>query len=123
MLSAEDDVERLWEDTWAHIPIQVPRLFNRGVILRPTWKKTELLSYLDMVLDAECRFVCVSRPRRFGKTMAANMACACYARTVGGTEELVAARNVALCGIACDPKAKRHLSLIERVSERVPWAG
>lgn len=99
------------------------KAFQQGCDSQTYVEKTELLSYLDMVLDAECRFVCVSRPRRFGKTMAANMACACYARTVGGTEELVAARNVALCGIACDPKAKRHLSLIERVSERVPWAG
>ena len=49
--------------------------------------KSELLSYLNLVLDTERRFVCVSRPRRFGKTMAANMVCAYYDRTVDGAAE------------------------------------
>ena len=38
--------------------------------------KTALLGELDAVFGTEQRFVCVSRPRRFGKTMAANMVCA-----------------------------------------------
>ena len=45
--------------------------------------KTALLGELDAVFGTEQRFVCVSRPRRFGKTMAANMVCAYYDRTVG----------------------------------------
>ena len=44
--------------------------------------KTMLLRELDEVFGMEQRFVCVSRPRRFGKTMAANMVCAYYDRTV-----------------------------------------
>ena len=44
--------------------------------------KTALLGELDAVFGTEQRFVCVSRPRRFGKTMAANMVCAYYDRTV-----------------------------------------
>ena len=44
--------------------------------------KTALLGELDAVFGTEQRFVCVSRPRRFGKTMAANMICAYYDRTV-----------------------------------------
>ena len=44
--------------------------------------KTMLLRELDEVFGTEQRFVCVSRPRRFGKTMAANMVCAYYDRTV-----------------------------------------
>ena len=44
--------------------------------------KTMLLRELDEVVGTEQRFVCVSRPRRFGKTMAANMVCAYYDRTV-----------------------------------------
>ena len=44
--------------------------------------KTELIAYLNSVLSTEQRFVCVSRPRRFGKSMAANMVSAYYDRTV-----------------------------------------
>jgi hypothetical protein len=44
--------------------------------------KSALLGELDEVFGTEQRFVCVSRPRRFGKTMAANMVCAYYDRTV-----------------------------------------
>lgn len=40
--------------------------------------KTELISYLNKVLDTEDKFVCVSRPRRFGKSMAAKMLVAYY---------------------------------------------
>lgn len=43
--------------------------------------KTEMIQELNCFLNTEQRFVCVSRPRRFGKTMAANMICAYYDRT------------------------------------------
>lgn len=42
--------------------------------------KTNMLSYLNSVLGKEQRFVCVSRPRRFGKSIAANMVSAYYSR-------------------------------------------
>lgn len=48
--------------------------------------KTGLLVYLNRLLDTDQRFVCVSRPRRFGKTMAANMVSAYYDRTVDGVQ-------------------------------------
>lgn len=35
--------------------------------------KTNMISFLNNRLGKENRFVCVSRPRRFGKSMAANM--------------------------------------------------
>lgn len=35
--------------------------------------KTGLIQYTNRVLDTEQRFICVSRPRRFGKSMAAQM--------------------------------------------------
>ena len=44
--------------------------------------KMALLGALNEVFGMEQRFVCVSRPHRFGKTMAANMVCAYYDRTV-----------------------------------------
>ncbi|GHU63619.1 ATPase AAA [Clostridia bacterium] len=40
--------------------------------------KTGMISYANSVLDTERRFFCVSRPRRFGKSMAANMLAAYY---------------------------------------------
>lgn len=35
--------------------------------------KTELMLYTNKVLRTEQKYICVSRPRRFGKSMAANM--------------------------------------------------
>ncbi|XCP85437.1 AAA family ATPase [Roseburia hominis] len=40
--------------------------------------KTGLIRYLNELLDTEDKFVCVSRPRRFGKSMAAKMLTAYY---------------------------------------------
>ena len=42
--------------------------------------KSELIKQTNKILDTENRFVCVSRPRRFGKSMAANMLTAYYSR-------------------------------------------
>ena len=40
--------------------------------------KSNIIAYLNSVFRTEDRFVCVSRPRRFGKSMAANMIAAYY---------------------------------------------
>lgn len=40
-----------------------------------------LISYLNKVVDTESRFVCVTRPCRFGKTMAVNMIAAYYSKS------------------------------------------
>lgn len=42
--------------------------------------KSELMCYTNSVVNTEQRFICVSRPRRFGKSMAANMLTAYYSR-------------------------------------------
>lgn len=42
--------------------------------------KTEMIRYLNAVLRTEQKYVSVTRPRRFGKTIAANMLCAYYGR-------------------------------------------
>lgn len=42
--------------------------------------KTELIKYTNDMLFGEQKFICVSRPRRFGKSMAANMLTAYYSR-------------------------------------------
>ena len=49
--------------------------------------KSGLIAKTNEVLGTEQRFVCVSRPRRFGKSMAANMLAAYYDRSES-TEEL-----------------------------------
>lgn len=41
--------------------------------------KTGLIEKTNALLDTEQKFICVSRPRRFGKSMAANMLSAYYA--------------------------------------------
>lgn len=40
--------------------------------------KSELIAYTNDVINSEMGYLCVSRPRRFGKSTAANMLCAYY---------------------------------------------
>ncbi len=40
--------------------------------------KTGLIGYINSVLNTNDKLTCISRPRRFGKTMAAHMLCAYY---------------------------------------------
>lgn len=42
--------------------------------------KTEMIAYTNSVLQTQQRFICVSRPRRFGKSMTADMLAAYYSR-------------------------------------------
>ncbi len=42
--------------------------------------KTEMIAYLNSIVKTKQKYACVSRPRRFGKTMAADMICAYYDR-------------------------------------------
>ncbi len=42
--------------------------------------KTMMLSTLNNFIDKNKKYICVSRPRRFGKTIAANMLCAYYSK-------------------------------------------
>ena len=55
--------------------------------------KSELIAKTNEALCTEQRYICVSRPRRFGKSMAANMLAAYYDRSEN-TEELF--RNLAI---------------------------
>ena len=49
--------------------------------------KSELIAKTNEVLCTEQKYICVSRPRRFGKSMAANMLAAYYDRSEN-TQEL-----------------------------------
>ncbi|MCI7476974.1 MAG: AAA family ATPase, partial [Selenomonadales bacterium] len=46
--------------------------------------KSGWLCYINTVISTQKKYVCVSRPRRFGKTMAANMISAYYDCTTNG---------------------------------------
>jgi hypothetical protein len=65
--------------------------------------KTGLISYTNSVMFSEQKSVCVSRPRRFGKSMAANMLAAYYGRMADS------AALFAGFEIANDPCYETHL--------------
>ncbi len=48
--------------------------------------KTELIKYTNKIVNTEQRFLCVSRPRRFGKSMTANMLAAYYSKGCNSEE-------------------------------------
>ena len=48
--------------------------------------KTELIKYTNQLIDTMQRYVCISRPRRFGKSMAANMLTAYYGKGCDSSE-------------------------------------
>lgn len=56
--------------------------------------KTEMVHFLNTVINTQQRCVSVSRPRRFGKTMAADMICAYYDREAD-SRELFESRKLA----------------------------
>ena len=48
--------------------------------------KTEMISLINRVIDTEQNAVCISRPRRFGKSMTANMLAAYYGKDCESAE-------------------------------------
>ena len=66
--------------------------------------KTEMIRYLNSVVNTQQRYVSVSRPRRFGKTMAADMICAYYDREAD-SRELFAQRKLA--DVQEDPQTRK----------------
>ena len=67
--------------------------------------KTEMIRYLNFVVNTQQRYVSVSRPRRFGKTMAADMICAYYDREADSRELF----------------ANLRLSVGEGTNQKNPW--
>ena len=66
--------------------------------------KSNLIAKTNALLRTEKRFICISRPRRFGKTMAANMLAAYYGR---GEDANDLFKNLA---IAAHPTYELHLN-------------
>ena len=69
--------------------------------------KTEMIQYLNSVINTQQRFVSVSRPRRFGKTMAADMICAYYDRETD-SRELFERRKLFGCAVIKTPEKDIH---------------
>ena len=55
-------------------------LFQEALNSRIYVDKTGLLEYTNRVIDTTGKFICSSRPRRFGKTMTADMLTAYYSK-------------------------------------------
>jgi hypothetical protein len=66
--------------------------------------KTELIKYTNSVLRTRQKFVCVSRPRRFGKSLTAEMLASYYNRDVDSTHQFEHLK------IAKDDSFKKHLN-------------
>lgn len=60
--------------------------FKSAIRSRIYIDKTGLLEYTNSVLDTEQRYICVSRPRRFGKSIAAEMLVAYYDKSCNSKE-------------------------------------
>lgn len=63
--------------------------------------KSRLLEVTNRCVGTMQRFVCVSRPRRFGKSMAADMLAAYYQRGDGFGSAVSGAENCGLCFLFC----------------------
>ena len=68
--------------------------FKRAVNSKIYIDKTGLLEYTNSVLETEQSYICVSRPRRFGKSIAAEMLVAYYDKSCD-SKELFQGREIA----------------------------
>lgn len=57
-------------------------LFGKALNSQIYIDKSGLISYTNKVINSEQQYICVSRPRRFGKSMAANMLASYYGRGI-----------------------------------------
>ncbi len=93
-LSRPSGYSCLWQVAKRKAAAQMGTFLNPGAAMlrrargsRIYVDKSGLIARLNKLLNTEREFVCVSRPRRFGKTMAANMISAYYDRTVDAAKE------------------------------------
>lgn len=77
--------------------------------------KTELLDFTNHVLGTEERFMCVSRPRRFGKSVAVKMMAAYYSRGCD-SYELFQSLN-----IAREPEFRQELNRYPVIYLDIQW--
>ena len=77
--------------------------------------KTELISYMNSVIDTTEKFICNSRPRRFGKTMAADMLTAYYCKNCN-SEKMFSGLK-----ISNDNSFKKYLNQYDVIQFDVQW--
>ena len=77
--------------------------------------KTEMISYINNVLGTMDKLVCVSRPRRFGKSYAAKMLCAYYDKSCD-SRDLFA--NLKIAG---DRSFEEHLNKYDVIYLDITW--
>ena len=77
--------------------------------------KTELIAYTNRVLGSKQKRICVSRPRRFGKSMAAEMLSAYYDKSCD-SEELFKYMK-----ISKNPAFRKHLNKYDVLHIDVQW--
>ena len=66
--------------------------------------KSGLIAEINKTLDTECQYTCVTRCRRFGKSMAAKMLCAYYDKSCDSRELFRGLK------IETDPSFEEHLN-------------
>lgn len=77
--------------------------------------KTGLIEYTNSVLDTTNAYICNSRPRRFGKSYAANMLAAYYSKGADAEQMFSGLR------ISQDPNFKKHLNKYDVIHIDIQW--
>ena len=77
--------------------------------------KTGLIACMNNILDSTDAYICNSRPRRFGKSYAANMLAAYYSKGAS-SEEMFSKLD-----IGKTPDFKRHLNKYDVIHIDIQW--
>lgn len=77
--------------------------------------KTELIAFINGTLETKRKLTCVSRPRRFGKSYAAQMLCAYYDKSCDSSELFADLK------IARDSSYKEHLNQHDVIYLDITW--
>ena len=89
--------------------------FNEAVHSKIYVDKTGLIEYTNSVVSTTAKFICNSRPRRFGKSMTADMLCAYYSKGCD-SKELFQPYT-----ISSSPTFERYLNQYDLIHIDVQW--
>ncbi len=77
--------------------------------------KTDMINYTNRVLESESKYVCVSRPRRFGKSIAAKMLVAYYSK---GCDSKELFKNLS---ISKQPSFAKYMNQYDVIRLDIQW--
>ena len=77
--------------------------------------KTDMINYTNRVLESESKYVCVSRPRRFGKSIAAKMLVAYYSK---GCDSKELFKNLS---ISKQPSFTKYMNQYDVIRLDIQW--